>query len=139
MFVKKTILMASLSLVFVFALISSWEFALEDYFWGGRLEMHVNETRAQQWESILSVTAICCVVGAISTIVFMKIVRENKALRGLLPICAHCKHIRDDDGYWHQVEAYVRDRSEAEFSHGICPKCMKELYPDIDLRDGKAT
>jgi PAS domain S-box-containing protein len=51
-----------------------------------------------------------------------------KTLRGLIPICASCKKIRDDKGYWSQVEVYVRDHSEAEFSHGICPDCMKKLY-----------
>jgi len=55
-----------------------------------------------------------------------------KTLRGLLPICASCKKIRDDKGYWNQIESYVRDHSEAEFSHGICPECMKKLYPDFD-------
>ena len=51
-----------------------------------------------------------------------------KTLRGLIPICASCKKIRDDKGFWSQVEVYVRERSEAEFSHGICPDCMKKLY-----------
>jgi len=54
-----------------------------------------------------------------------------KTLSGLLPICSSCKKIRDDKGYWNQIEAYIRDHSEAEFSHGICPECMKELYPDL--------
>ncbi len=54
-----------------------------------------------------------------------------KKLSGLLPICASCKKIRDDRGYWLQVEEYIRDRSEAEFSHGICPECAKKLYPEI--------
>jgi PleD family two-component response regulator len=53
-----------------------------------------------------------------------------KTLKGLLPICANCKKIRDDEGYWQQVEVYVRDHSEAEFSHGICPDCIKKLYPE---------
>jgi hypothetical protein len=52
-----------------------------------------------------------------------------KTLRGIVPICANCKKIRDDQGYWKQVEEYVRDHSEAEFSHGICPACMEKLYP----------
>jgi len=56
-----------------------------------------------------------------------------KALRGLLPICASCKRIRDDRGYWNQIESYVREHSEAEFSHGICPECTQKLYPDLDL------
>jgi PAS domain S-box-containing protein len=51
-----------------------------------------------------------------------------KTLRGLIPICASCKKIRDDQGYWSQVEVYVRDRSEAQFSHGICPDCRKKIY-----------
>jgi PAS domain S-box-containing protein len=51
-----------------------------------------------------------------------------KTLRGLIPICASCKKVRDDKGYWSQVEVYVRDRSDAEFSHDICPDCMKKLY-----------
>ncbi|MBI5847293.1 MAG: response regulator [Nitrospirae bacterium] len=54
-----------------------------------------------------------------------------KLLSGFLPICAACKKIRDDKGYWQQIEAYIRDHSEAEFSHGICPDCAKKLYPDI--------
>jgi PAS domain S-box-containing protein len=53
-----------------------------------------------------------------------------KTLHGLLPICAACKKIRNDAGYWEQIESYVRNHSEAEFSHGICPECMKKLYPD---------
>ena len=52
-----------------------------------------------------------------------------KALRGLIPICASCKKIRDDKGYWGQIEVYIRDHSEAEFTHGICPECLKKLYP----------
>lgn len=52
-------------------------------------------------------------------------------LGGLLPICASCKKIRDDKGYWNQVETYIRDHSEAEFSHGICPDCAKKLYPEF--------
>jgi len=58
-----------------------------------------------------------------------------KTLSGLLPICASCKKIRDDSGYWNQIESYIRDRSEAEFSHGICPECTKKLYPDLDIYD----
>jgi PAS domain S-box-containing protein len=54
-----------------------------------------------------------------------------RTLRGLVPICASCKSIRDDSGYWHQVEVYVHNHSEAEFSHSICPECMRKLYPDF--------
>jgi len=56
---------------------------------------------------------------------------QIKTLRGIVPICAGCKQIRDDRGYWNQVEVYVRDHTEAQFSHGICPDCMKKLYPGL--------
>ena len=54
-----------------------------------------------------------------------------KTLSGFLPICASCKKIRDDAGYWHQIESYIRDHSDAEFSHGICPTCAERLYPEL--------
>lgn len=54
-----------------------------------------------------------------------------KLLSGLLPICASCKKIRDDQGYWQQVEIYIRNHSEAEFTHGMCPDCMARYYPDF--------
>ena len=53
-----------------------------------------------------------------------------KLLSGFLPICSSCKKIRDDRGYWKQIETYIHEHSEAEFSHGICPECLKKLYPD---------
>lgn len=56
---------------------------------------------------------------------------EVKTLSGLLPICASCKKIRDDEGYWHQVEVYVQRHSRAAFTHGFCPECMKRLYPQF--------
>ena len=58
---------------------------------------------------------------------------EIKTLRGILPICSHCKNIRDDDGYWKQLEAYFDKHAGIQFSHGICPKCAKELYPELSL------
>jgi len=59
-----------------------------------------------------------------------KALAEVKTLRGILPICSFCKKIRDDEGYWNQVEVYVRERSDADFSHSICPDCLKEHYPE---------
>ena len=53
-----------------------------------------------------------------------------KTLTGLLPICANCKKIRDDEGYWQQIEEYVRVHSEADFTHGICNECVEKLYPE---------
>lgn len=54
-----------------------------------------------------------------------------KTLKGLLPICSFCKKVRNDNGYWEQVEVYVRDHSDAQFTHGFCPDCLKERFPDF--------
>jgi len=59
-----------------------------------------------------------------------KALAEIKVLKGIIPICAQCKKIRDDQGYWQQVEVYIRDHSDAEFSHSLCPCCVKDLYPE---------
>ena len=56
---------------------------------------------------------------------------EVKKLSGFLPICASCKKIRDDKGYWQQIEEYISDHSEALFSHSICPECARKLYPEM--------
>lgn len=56
---------------------------------------------------------------------------DVKTLSGLVPICANCKKIRDDGGFWTQLEAYIQTRTNAQFSHGICPDCARELYPDV--------
>jgi PAS domain S-box-containing protein len=56
---------------------------------------------------------------------------DVKTLSGLVPICANCKQIRDDKGFWTQVESYIQERSQARFSHGICPDCMRKLYPNF--------
>lgn len=53
---------------------------------------------------------------------------EVKTLRGILPICANCKRIRSDQGSWEQIESYMRARTDAEFSHGICPDCAAKVY-----------
>jgi len=56
---------------------------------------------------------------------------EIKTLSGLLPICSHCKKIRDDGGYWNQIESYISEHSDVVFSHGLCPQCSKKFYPDF--------
>lgn len=60
-----------------------------------------------------------------------KAIDTIKLLRGFIPICASCKKIRDDKGFWIQVEQYISERSEVEFTHSICPSCMEKLYPDL--------
>ncbi len=61
----------------------------------------------------------------------IKAQEELKILKGLLPICSSCKNIRDDEGYWTQLEKYIQDHSEAEFTHSLCPPCAKKLYPEF--------
>lgn len=56
---------------------------------------------------------------------------EIRILRGILPICSSCKKIRNEEGHWEQIEIYIRDRSEANFSHGICQDCARKLYPEF--------
>jgi hypothetical protein len=58
-------------------------------------------------------------------------VAQIKVLSGLLPICASCKNVRDDHGYWNRIEVYIRDHSEADFTHGLCPACLRKLYPEF--------
>jgi hypothetical protein len=55
-----------------------------------------------------------------------------RTLSGLLPICAGCKKIRNDSGYWEQIEAYISTRTDAMFSHGLCPDCAKQFFPEVD-------
>ena len=64
-----------------------------------------------------------------------KALSEVKTLRGFIPICANCKSIRDDKGYWNRIEAYIQKHSDAVFSHCICPDCAEKLYPDLEIYD----
>jgi hypothetical protein len=63
-----------------------------------------------------------------------EVVSTLKTLHGILPICAHCKGIRDDKGSWRRLEEYVRAHTEVEFSHGICPNCVQKHYADIPMK-----
>jgi preprotein translocase subunit YajC len=60
---------------------------------------------------------------------------EIQQLQGIIPICARCKNIRDDEGYWQKVEEYIRSRANVRFTHGLCPECFKILYPEVNLPD----
>jgi hypothetical protein len=63
-----------------------------------------------------------------------KTLKEIKILRGILPLCSFCKKIRDDKGYWEQVDIYIHKHSQADISHSICPECMKEHYPKLQYK-----
>jgi ferritin len=60
-----------------------------------------------------------------------KLEEELRVLKGIIPICMHCKGIRDDKGYWNQLEKYISEHSEVKFSHGICDKCLKKYHPEF--------
>lgn len=78
----------------------------------------------------VTVTAAIVITLLASASALDKAEAQRQMLTGLLPICSHCKRIRDDQGYWNQVEAYVSKYSEAEFSHSLCPSCLLEYYPE---------
>jgi hypothetical protein len=85
------------------------------------------------WYAVMNRSYAFIVIGAT---VMLSVVRKGteediKMLRGLLPICSYCKKIRDDQGYWQQVERYIAARSEADFSHSMCPDCGTQHFPDI--------
>lgn len=100
------------------------------------------ESRAVPWAVTQEAinTVICVVVLSGFTILVDRtaqqtrtLTREVKILRGLLPICSFCKKIRREDNTWEHIEQYVTERSEAQFSHGICPHCLKEHYPAFSM------
>jgi hypothetical protein len=94
------------------------------------------------WNTIIRLVSFLAITLAVSKIREMLITEKElsarlqetlnhvKELRGLLPICAWCKKVKNDQGYWEQIESYVRKYSRAEFSPGICPECAKSLYPE---------
>jgi hypothetical protein len=107
-----------------------------------RVRSHWYRTRAFFW--IAGAAVVLAFAGAYRLRVRGLLARERelargveqaladvKVLSGLLPICASCKKIRDDRGYWNQLEQYIGDHSQAAFSHGICPDCVQRLYPDV--------
>jgi hypothetical protein len=81
-------------------------------------------------ESVFESLAIA-VVGGVIIVFTNKVFQRMRYLEGILPVCAACKKIRDEKGDWQQIEAYIRDRSAARFSHGICPECARKIYPEF--------
>lgn len=80
------------------------------------------------WKEALFESAIIFISGTMIISMSTKLFKQMKYLEGVLPVCASCKKIRDSKGSWHHIEGYIRDRSDAEFSHGICPECADRLY-----------
>lgn len=88
------------------------------------------------WREALFETLLIVPIGLATVYYTRLMVNKLKHLEGFLSICASCKKIRDNEGNWQQMEVYIRDRSEAEFSHGICPHCAAKLYPEVFGKDG---
>ena len=101
----------------------------------------LNTFNTTKWTIITLIAITVCLSLALALIIFSLEQRASKAeintMRGMIPICSNCKKIRDDKGYWNQVESYIHEHSEAEFTHGICPECEKKLYPEFYRRKRK--
>ena len=142
---KRIFYLILLELLIVLILTTAWEFWLEDFTFGVINVNHAREDLTERLEYIITSSVFVCIALIIPLWIisrdFARLEKTTerlqgaldniKTLEGLLPICAACKNIRDDDGYWQQVEVYIRQHSEAEFSHSICPKCAQQLYPDL--------
>jgi hypothetical protein len=142
---KRIYYLIFVELLIVLILTTAWEFWFEDFTFGLINIAHESEDLTERLEYIITSSIFVCIALIVPIWVIIRdVTRLEKTteqlqgaldsiqtLEGLLPICANCKNIRDDDGYWHRVEIYIRNNSKAEFSHGICPACAQKLYPDI--------
>ncbi len=93
------------------------------------------ESTPFNWRESLFESIIIALLGAAIINCTSRLFHRMKHLEGILPVCASCKKIRDDKGRWHEIETFIRHRSEVEFSHGICPECAKKLYPEFNSNE----
>ncbi|MCW5198848.1 hypothetical protein VU07_04025 [Desulfobulbus sp. F4] len=87
------------------------------------------------WRESLFESTIILMVGAVIIYFTSRLLKRMKHLEGILPICSCCKRIRKEDDIWHQIESYIKEYSDAEFTHGICPKCAEKYYKEISNAD----
>ena len=142
---KRIYYLILLELLIVLILTTAWEFWFEEFTFGFINIDHEPEDLTERLEYIITssvfvcialIVPICIIIGDVSRLEktterLQGALDSIRTLEGLLPICANCKNIRDDNGYWHQVEVYIRNNSKAEFSHSICPPCAQKLYPEL--------
>jgi hypothetical protein len=142
---KRIYYLILLELLIVLVLTTAWEFWLEDFTFGVMNVAHAEENLTERLEYIITSSVFVCIALIIPLWIIVKdfsrlaqttqrlqgALDNIKTLEGLLPMCANCKNIRDDGGYWQQVEVYIRQHSNAKFSHSICPECAHQLYPDL--------
>jgi hypothetical protein len=142
---KRVYYLILLEVGMVLSLTIAWEFWLEDFTYAFFFDDHETEDLVERLEYIITSSVFVCIALIIplwviirdisrlekTTARLQKALDNIRTLEGLLPMCANCKSIRDDEGYWQQVEVYIRDHSEAKLSHSICPDCATKLYPDL--------
>jgi hypothetical protein len=142
---KRLYYLILLELLIVLILTTAWEFWLEDFTFRALNMNHAPENLTERLEYIFTSSVFVCIALIVpiwiiirdfsrleKTTERLQVALDNiKNLEGLLPMCANCKNIRDDDGYWQQVEVYIGQHSKAKFSHSICPKCAHQLYPGL--------
>ncbi|UCD31392.1 MAG: hypothetical protein JSV38_11390 [Desulfobacterales bacterium] len=142
---KRLLFLILLELLIVLLLTTTWEFGLETITFEAINVDHTPEDLTERLEYIITSSVFVCIALIIpfwviikdfsrlekTTQRLQKALDNVKTLEGLLPMCANCKNIRDDEGYWQLVEVYIRQHSKAEFSHSICPKCLNQLYPGM--------
>jgi hypothetical protein len=129
----------------VLILTVAWEFWFEDVTFAFIQIDHESEDLTERLEYIITSSVFVLVALIVplwiiikdvsklerTTAELQKALDNIKTLEGLLPICASCKNIRNDNGYWQKVEVYIREHSKAKFSHSICPECAHQLYPEL--------
>ena len=142
---KRVYCLILLEVTIVLALTITWEFWLEDHTYSFFLVDHEKEDLVERLEYVLTsfvfvsialIVPLWVIVNGVSKLEqtrakLQEALGNIKTLRGLVPICANCKMIRSNDGCWQQLEVYIRDHSEAQLSHSICPDCAAKLYPDL--------
>lgn len=143
--IKRVCYLILLEMLIVLILTFVWEFWFEERTFAYLAFDHDPEDITERLEYIITSFVFVCIALIIPLWIiisdFARLEKTTKRLQGaldniktlegLLPMCSNCKKIRDDDGYWQQVDVYIQQHSNAEFSHSVCPKCARQLYPGI--------
>ena len=143
--IKRVCYLILLEMLIVLILTFVWEFWFENLTFANLAIDHNPEDITERLEYMITSSVFVCIALIIPLWIIIRdfsrlektaerlqgALDNIKKLEGLLPMCANCKNIRDDDGYWQQVEVYIQQHSKVEFSHSICPKCARRLYPNL--------
>lgn len=128
---RRVVFIEAMTFLMLFLLLWIDELIDLPYLWLGAPQTPFN------WRESLLESLFVLILGAMVLFYTGHLLGKVKRLEGILPICAACKKIRDEKGDWQQIEAFIRDRSQAEFSHSICPDCKNKLYPRFRQHDGE--